>query len=178
MENKSNLTASVTRHNITAEDVDSFVKNSIVKFIFLDEEYKDISSDSSVTEIHKFKSKYRGNTYIRVPLKIVKGEYDKYVKGIEVDTSDNPQGFAVVSKHDLRDLTKEMKTAKKAERVEFGEKLCKKYLHTLNKFLSNNILKVVVRDVDNNVITEKLICGGRDFTTINKEVNSIIENIK
>lgn len=174
---KKGLTASVTKHNVTMEDIGSFVKDNVVKFIFLDKQYSDISSDTAIDEIHKFKSVYRGNTYIRVPLKIVKGEDDKYARGIEVDTSDNPQGFAVVSKHDLRDLSPEMKKAKKDERVAFGEELCKKHINMLNKYLTNNVLKIVIKDIDGSVLDSRLVTGGKDFTTLNNEIREIVEEV-
>jgi hypothetical protein len=176
MEKKNGFTASVTRHNVTMEDITSFVKNSIVKFIFLDKNFADISSDKTVNEIHKFKSVYRGNTYIRIPLKMVKGE--KYITGIEIDTSDNPDGFAVISKHDLRDLSIDMKKAKKEERIAYGEQICKEYLDKFNKYLSNNILEIVVRDENDNVLEVRLISGGQDFASINKEIRSVIEEVK
>ena len=168
---KKGLTASVTKHNVTMEDISSFVKDNVVKFIFLDKQYSDISSDTAIDEIHKFKSVYRGNTYIRVPLKIVKGEDDKYARGIEVDTSDNPQGFAVVSKHDLRDLSP------KDERVAFGEELCKKHINMLNKYLTNNVLRIVIKDIDGSVLDSRLVTGGKDFTTLNNEIREIVEEV-
>jgi hypothetical protein len=179
MENQKNkLTASITRYQVTMEDITSFVKESIVKFIFLDKEYADISSDENVNEIHKFKSVYRGNTYIRVPLKIVKEENDKYASGIIIDkTLENPVGYAVISKHDIRDMSKEMKKAKKEERIAFGEKIIEEYVAKLNKFLKNDILIVKIKDINNNVLQSKLISGGLDVSTINKEVFSIIDEI-
>ena len=118
MENKTKLNAAITRYNVTIDYVHSYIENNIVKVIFLDEEYSDISTDKEVHEIHKFKSKYRANTYVIVPLKIVKSEDDKYVQKIDFDyDNETPHGFAVVSKHDLRDLSKEMKKAKKEKRV-------------------------------------------------------------
>lgn len=178
MEDKKNLTASVTRHNVTKDDIKAFVKESIVKFIFLGDEYSDISSDETVNEIHKFKSVYRGNTYIRVPLMIVKGEDDKYAKGIEIDKdAEEPHGFAVISKHVLRDLSPEMKKLKKEQIVEYAENLCAEYVAKLNKYLSNNILIITVSNSNKEVITTKLITGGSDFATINKEILSVIENV-
>lgn len=172
---KNNLTASVTRHNVTIQDISSFVKSSVVKFIFLGNDFAEISSDESVNEIHKLKSVYRGNTYIRVPLKIVKGE--KYVTGIDIDTTDNPDGFAIISKRDLRDMSKDMKKAKKDERIAFGENVCKEYLDKLNKYLTNNILELTIKDDEGNTLKTRLISGGRDFGLLNKEIYSIVEDI-
>ena len=62
MEEKKNYNASVTRHNVTVDEIRTFVKDNIVKFVFLDRQYSDLTSDDTVNEIHKFKSKYRGNT--------------------------------------------------------------------------------------------------------------------
>ena len=168
--------AVVQRHEVTNEEINDFINNSIVKFIFLDKEYADISSDKTINEIHKFKSKYRGNTYIRVPLKIVKEENDKYASGIVIDkTLENPVGYAVISKHDIRDMSKEMKTAKKEECIAFGEKIIEEYVARLNKFLKNDILILQIKDINNNVLQTKLISGGLDFSTINNEVFSIID---
>ncbi len=177
MENKSKYTASVTRHNVTMEDVNSFINENIVKFIFLSKEYSDISSDKTIDEIHKLKSKYRGNTYIRVPLNVVRPEDDKYVRGIEIaDSEDKAQGFAVVSKHDLRDLSDEMKKANKEARVEYGKKLCEEKIVTLDNMLKNNILQVVVKDGNDNLVANRYINGG-DFQTINNNVQKVIEEI-
>lgn len=178
MEKKPTYSTSVTRHNVTVEELMSFINDNIVKIIFLDEQYADISSDKTVTEIHKFKSKYRGNTYIRVPVKIVKGEDDKYVKGIEIiDSEENAQGFLVVSKRDIRDLSKELKKANAEQRVEYGTKLCLAYLKKLNKMFVNNILEVVVKDESNNTIKKILIPGDNDFSGIYKNVSKIVEGI-
>lgn len=177
MDNKNKYTASVTRHDVTMEDINSFINESIVKFIFLGSEYEDISSDKTVNEIHKLKSKYRGNTYIRVPLNVIRPEDDKYIRGIEIgDSEEKAHGFVIVSKHDLCDLSKEIKKANKEERIEYGKKLCEEYVGKLDNMLKNNILQVLVRDENNNVVADKLINGG-DFQTINKGVQKVIDNI-
>ena len=122
------FSAVVQRHEVTNEEINDFINNSIVKFIFFDENLSDISSDKTINEIHKFKSKYRGNTYIIFPIKTIQDENDKYIRGLEVDESENPTAFVVVSKHDLRDISSEMKKAKANERALYGKKLCMDYL--------------------------------------------------
>ena len=92
-------------------------------------------------------------------------------------TLENPVGYAVISKHDIRDMSKEMKKAKKEERIAFGEKIIEEYVAKLNKFLKNDILIVKIKDINNNVLQSKLISGGLDVSTINKEVFSIIDEI-
>lgn len=175
MEQKKNLNTSVVRHNVTMEDIYSFVNNCVVKFIFLDKDFTDISFDKNINEIHKFKSVYRGNTYVRVPLKFIKE--DKYVTSIEVDTTDNPDGFAVISKHDLRGMSKELKKAKKEECVAYGEKLCKEYLDIFNKYLDNNVLEIIVKDEDNNILKTKLIPNTTDMASLTKEILANLEEV-
>jgi hypothetical protein len=175
---ENNYIVSVTRHNVTKQDIENFVNEGIVKFIFIDKDYADISSDKTINEIHKLKSKYRGNTYIRIPLIVVKNEEDKYPQGIEItDSEDNAQGFVVVSKHDLRDLSDEMKKANKDKRVEYGKKLCEKHLEKMNAILKNNILKVTIKDNENNLIKEEFIKND-GFEAVNKNITNIIENIR
>ena len=74
--------AVVQRHEVTNEEINDFINNSIVKFIFFDKNLSDISSDKTINEIHKFKSKYRGNTYISVPIKTIQDENDRYIRGL------------------------------------------------------------------------------------------------
>jgi hypothetical protein len=177
MENKNKYTASVTRHNVTMEDINSFINENIVKFIFLGKEYSDLSSDKTINEIHKLKSKYRGNTYIRIPLNVIKKEDDKYVRGIEIgDSEDKADGFVVLSKHDLIDLSDDMKRANKEERIEYGKKICEEKIETLNNILKNNVLQLIVKDGNNDVVANRYINGG-DFQTINNNVQKVIEEI-
>lgn len=176
MENKTKLNAAITRYNVTIDYVHSYIENNIVKVIFLDEEYSDISTDKEVHEIHKFKSKYRANTYVIVPLKIVKSEDDKYVQKIDFDyDNETPHGFAVVSKHDLRDLSKEMKKAKKEKRVAYGKQLCVDYINKLNYVLVNRVFHVTIKDNQGNLLYEDNIPG--EFKDVNMFVLNKMNNM-
>lgn len=170
-----NFNAVVQRHEVTKEEINDFINNSIVKFIFFDENLSDISSDKTINEIHKFKSKYRGNTYITLPIKTIQGENDKYVKGLEIDKSENPKAFVVVSKHVLRDLSPEMKKAKANERALYGEKICMDYLSKLNKMLNNELLRLTITDEKGKVVVSEEVKGNND--TINHYISQKISEI-
>lgn len=180
---RKSFNAMVERHEVTNEEINDFINNSIVKFIFFDKNLSDISSDKTINEIHKFKSKYRGNTYISVPIKTIQGENDKYIRGLEVDESENPTAFVVVSKHDLRDLSPEMKKASANERALYGEKLCVEYLSKLNKMLNNELLHLTITDEKGDVVVSEDIKGNYDainhyishkISDINKESTEIV----
>lgn len=147
-----NKKAEIWRCEIDKESIVSYLKNNIVKFVFLNEKYNDLSSDPLMNEIHKFKAKYRGNTYIRVPIAAIQKEGDKYISGFEVSDEEHCDGFAVVSKHDLRSNYKDMKYANKETRVSFGTQLCKDKLREYSDILSGNIFKVIITDTRKNTI--------------------------
>lgn len=176
--NNDDFTASVTKHNVTREEIEKFLTENVVKFIFLDKEFADLSSDKTINEIHKFKSKYRGNTFIRVPIKVVKKEEDKYATGIEVDTSDNSQGFAVISKHDIWGLSNDMKKKSAEQRIEIGKRMCLKAINKLNKMLSNNVFRLVVTNENDNVVDDRLLYCGSDFDDLDENVSCVIEELK
>lgn len=165
---KNNLSAGVSRHNVTMDDIHSYVNNNIVKLVFFDKEYADLSTDTTINEIHKFKSKYRANTFINVPLKLVKSEDEKYVHKIDFDEeNENPRAFAVVSKHDLREVSKEMKKAKKDERIAYGKQLCTDYVNKLNFILTNHVYHVQIRNADSEVLYEENVPAA-SFQEVNK----------
>ncbi len=160
---KDGLKFETTRILINEEEIERFKAQIPVKFIFLNEDFKDLSSDTSVNEIHKFKSKYRGNTYIRVPLKIQKeDEENKYPSRIHIiEEEKEADGFAVLSKHDIRDMTKEMKYADKAKRVDFGKKVCEGTVMAYNMLLDGNAFNVMV--YKNDAIISELFVLGKTF---------------
>lgn len=147
----------ILRCVIDDDAVSSYLKNSFVKYVFLKDKLKAFSSDPCVLEIHKFKAKYRGNTYIRIPLMVAQGEDDKYIKGFkQIENADMGDGFMLVSKHDLRDSFKEMKYATKEERIKFGTDLCKRCLEEYNQVLSGNVFRIIITDiVENKIIYDK-----------------------
>ena len=179
-----NYQIEIARCVIDKEVINSFINGNIVKFIFFDKQYADISSDDTINEIHKFKAKYRGNTYVRIPISIVKKDGDKYVKGIViVEDTINPDGYMVVSKHDLYYNYKDMRYAPKEKRITFGTYLCKEALSMYNSILSGDIFSVVITDTDKNEIIYNKIIGGKQLIkemvnfdneiqeTINKMIN-------
>ncbi len=168
--------AMVERRNITKEDINRFINDSIVKIIFFDKDLSDISFDKTVNEIHKFKSKYRGNTYISVPVKPIMDDGDKYIKGIGVDESDSPSAFVFLSKHDLRDISPDLKKAKASERALYGKKLCMDYLSKLNAILNNELLRLTITDENGKVVVSEDISGSYD--KINNYISDKISNIK
>jgi hypothetical protein len=128
----------------TEEIISFFVQNNAVKFIFFNEKYSLISADKTVRDIHKLKSKYRGNTYVRIPLTIVCNEEDKYPNGIIISTDeDNADGFVLISKRDIWELYSETKYKDKKFREDFCTNLCLQRLEELNRILNGEMVTVV-----------------------------------
>ena len=156
-----NYNIEIARCVIDKNVINSFINNNIVKFIFFDKQYADISSDDTVNEIHKFKAKYRGNTYIRLPISLLKEDGNDYVRGIIIDENTNHMdGYVVVSKHDLHYNYKDMRYATKEKRVTFGTQLCKEYLSQYNNILSGDIFRVIITDTNKNeILCNKIVSG-------------------
>lgn len=173
-----NYNVEIIRGVINNDAIASFLKNSVVKYIFLNNEYKNLSSEPSVSEIHKFKAKYRGNTYIRIPLVAVQHEDDKYIRGFrEIQDIGLADGFAVVSKHDLREQYKHLKYANREKRVDFGTELCKEHLEEYNNVLSGEVFKLVIKeDKNNTIVYDKIVIGIDNVTDIISKV-TFEENI-
>ena len=144
-----NYNIEIARCVVDKDVINSFINGNIVKFIFFDKQYADISSDDTINEIHKFKSKYRGNTYVRLPMSILKEEGYDYVRGIVIDENTNHiDGYVVVSKHDLYDNYKDMRYATKEKRV------------TYNNILNGNIFKIIITDTNKNeILCDKIVSG-------------------
>ena len=156
-----NYNIEIARCVVDKDVINSFINGNIVKFIFFDKQYADISSDDTINEIHKFKSKYRGNTYVRLPMSLLKEEGYDYVRGIVIDENTNHiDGYVVVSKHDLYDNYKDMRYATKEKRVTFGTQLCKKSLTEYNNILNGNIFKIIITDTNkNDILCNKIVSG-------------------
>lgn len=156
-----NYNIEIARCVVDKDVINSFINGNIVKFIFFDKQYADISSDDTINEIHKFKSKYRGNTYVRLPMSLLKEEGYDYVRGIVIDENTNHiDGYVVVSKHDLYDNYKDMRYATKEKRVTFGTQLCKKSLTEYNNILNGNIFKIIITDTNKNeILCDKIVSG-------------------
>lgn len=170
----------IARCVIDKEVINSFINGNIVKFIFFDKQYADISSDDTINEIHKFKAKYRGNTYVRIPLSIIKEDGDDYVNGIVIDEdTNNPDGYVVVSKHDLHNNYKDMRYAKKDKRVTFGRQLCQENLSVYNDMLCGNIFNISITDTDKNENICNKIVGGKQIPKMlmNCDGNELQETI-
>lgn len=149
---KDGLKVKVIHKQVTDETITDFRDNCIAKFIFFDPKYDDISSDTEVHEIHKLKSKYRGNTYTRVPFKVVKNEDSKYPNGIEETTDENAEGYVVVNNHDLWKDHRDLKDTTKEKRVVIATKLCQQYLAKYGAILSNEIYVMKVFKDDDNYV--------------------------
>lgn len=156
-----NYNIDIARGVVDNDVINSFINGNIVKFIFFDKQYADISSDDTINEIHKFKSKYRGNTYVRIPISFLKEDGNDYVRGIVIDeNTNNMDGYVVVSKHDLHYNYKDMRYATKEKRVTFGTQLCKEYLSQYNNILSGDIFRVIITDTNKNeILCNKIVSG-------------------
>lgn len=180
MENNNNnlQSLSVERKEVTREMVDSFLNEDIVKFVFFDKQYSDISSDKTIDEIHKFNSKYRGNRYVRIPLEIVKKEDDKYPSSIDICGLGKPQGYVVVSKVDLWDKYKEMRKANREEKILFGEKLCKERLEKLNNLLVGSVYEVTGNLEDGKIAFNEVVIGSdvQNFTSFTTVMDKYTQN--
>ena len=156
-----NYNIEIARGVVDKDAINSFINGNIVKFIFFDKQYADISSDDTINEIHKFKSKYRGNTYVRIPISFLKEDGNDYVRGIVIDENTNHiDGYVVVSKHDLYYNYKDMRYATKEKRVTFGTQMCKKSLTEYNNILSGDIFRVIITDTNKNeILCNKIVSG-------------------
>ena len=156
-----NYNIEIARGVVDKDAINSFINGNIVKFIFFDKQYADISSDDTINEIHKFKSKYRGNTYVRIPISFLKEDGNDYVRGIVIDeNTNNMDGYVVVSKHDLHYNYKDMRYATKEKRVTFGTQMCKKSLTEYNNILNGNIFKIIITDTNKNeILCNKIVSG-------------------
>lgn len=177
-----NYNIEIARCVIDKEAIDSFINGNIVKFIFFDKQYADISSDDTINEIHKFKAKYRGNTYVRIPISILKEDGDDYVKGIVIDEdTKNTDGYVVVSKHDLYYNYKDMRYATKEKRITFGTLLCKEALSQYDSILSGDIFNVIITDTNKNEILYNKIISGKslikEMVNIDNELQEIINEM-
>lgn len=137
----------------------SYLKNNIVKFIFFDEKYSDISSDNSVHDIHKLKSKYRGNTYVRFPLRIVQPTDSKYNEKFVIDsTAETPDGFVIVSKRDLCEKNKTLLHKSKLIKKAAAHLKCTNSVNEYNGILMGNLFKVKHINKDTGeIISEKIM---------------------
>lgn len=151
----------LSRCVVDKDFIDEYKKaENVVKFVFLNEEYFDLSTDSDVKEIHKFKSKYPGNSYVRVPLHIEKNEDGKYATKIVLAyTDDLTDGYAVISKLDIITLDETLKRAKKSERESYGFNLCVKELDKYNAILNGEVFYKTVTDKYGNIIQSEIIFG-------------------
>lgn len=113
---------------------EKFLNNNFVKFIFFDERHLLISSDKDIHEIHRFKSKYPGNRYVRLPLHV--NEVDGRMV-IEVVSGDDCviDGYAVVSKSSLVEAYPCLRNASSGDRKLFGDNMCKQKVMEFNNLL-------------------------------------------
>ena len=132
-------------------------KENRVKFIFFD--YPDISFDPSVTEIHKFKSRYRGNSYIRIPLTLINGKDEKDVYSFKYCMDGIPDGYAVISKLDLITDNKKLKTASKSEKEKEGLLICINKIYEYNSLLLSDVFRVRKKDINGNYVFDDIVFG-------------------
>lgn len=151
-------TIEFSRVKVNKNFVDKWKNNSKVKFIFLDKKYSDLTFDDNVHEIHKFKSKYPGNSYVRFPLKLWRYDDAVYIK---IDSNENtevePENYAVISKLDLRNSCKEMKKANKEKKIEHARELCQKALNEYNAISYGNVFCKRELNTDGKVLSEENI---------------------
>ena len=143
------LTIVSKRCVVDKDTLSDFRKDNIVKFIFFgeDEILLSLSSNPSVNEIHKFRSKYRGGTYVSVPITVIgKEENEKYFTGIIVgcDYTTPPDGYATISKRDICTLFKKYRYKSSEEKTQLGIRLCNEEVNKYNSLLSNQVFKVTL----------------------------------
>lgn len=122
-------------------EIDFYKQHSIVKFIFLDECFKEYSFDSSIREMRSFRSKFPANSFVIVPLVISRcGEEGTLVTLSVTEDKGKANGYAMISKQDIHDYYKEVRYERKNERVDFGRKVCLEEIIAYNKLIneSNN----------------------------------------
>ena len=143
------LTIVSKRCVVDKDTLSDFRKDNIVKFIFFgeDEILLSLSSNPSVNEIHKFRSKYRGGTYVSVPIMpIGKEDTEKYFTGIIVgcDYCKGPDGYATISKRDICTLFTKYRYRSSEEKTQLGIRLCNEEVNKYNSLLSNQVFKVTL----------------------------------
>ena len=75
----------------------------------------------------------------------------------------------------MRDLSKEMKKAKKEKRVAYGKQLCVDYINKLNYVLVNRVFHVTIKDNQGNLLYEDNIPG--EFKDVNMFVLNKMNNM-
>ena len=156
MEGKGRIGASLTRRPVTPSDMEAHIKGGIVRSVFLDREYSAISSDRETDEIHRFRSRYRANTYVILPVKAVPSEDGSLFPAVRVEEygGDSPRGFIAVSKHDIRECSPEMRKAGKDERKAYGLTLCREFLSRLNMLLAGRMYRATIRSASGETLDE------------------------
>ena len=97
----------------------------LVKFVVLNKKWQHISQDKEVNEIHKFKSKYPANTFVRIPIEITKNKINLLTEDVNAD------GYVVISKHDYVENNPKQKQNAKL-RLENCKKLCEEAVNDFN----------------------------------------------
>lgn len=159
------LTIVSKRCVVDKDTLSDFRKDNIVKFIFLgdDDILLSLSSNSSVNEIHKFRSKYRGGTYISVPITVIgKEDTEKYFRGIIVgcDYTIPPDGYATISKRDICTLFKKYRYRSSEEKTQLGRQLCIEEINKYNSLLSNQVFKVTLSKND-EILFDNYVFGDK-----------------
>ena len=130
--------------------IDRFKNQCACEFIFLSEEYRDLSFEPTITEFRKFKSKYPANTYVRIPVKIDLKEGEKYKRGIVECEEDESDGYVVFSKRDLNDYHPEARYKPSEDRVFLCKHLCRNAISEYNLVLDCELYSMCVAERDEN----------------------------
>lgn len=159
------LTIVSKRCVVDKDTLSDFRRDNIVKFIFLGEDkiLLSLSSNPSVNEIHKFRSKYRGGTYVSVPITVIgKEENEKYFTGIIVgcDYTTPPDGYATISKRDICTLFKKYRYKSSEEKTQLGIRLCNEEVNKYNSLLSNQVFKVTLSKND-EILFDNYVFGDK-----------------
>lgn len=160
------LTIVSKRCVVDKDTLSDFRKDNIVKFIFLgdDDILLSLSSNPSVNEIHKFRSKYRGGTYVSVPITVIgKEESEKYFTGIIVGCCDYtipPDGYATISKRDICTIFKKYRYRSSEEKTQLGRQLCIEEIIKYNSLLNNQLFKVTLSK-NNEILFDDYVFGDK-----------------
>lgn len=121
-----------------------FLNQNDVKFIILNDKYLNLSSDTSINEIHKFKSEYNSKRYIILPIKIknlTKMTSNEKRKAFEISLipqEKNCDGYMCISKLNVFKTNKILTRYPKITQ-DIGIEICLKEMRKYNHILSGNI---------------------------------------
>lgn len=159
--NKTVCKFQIAQIDVNEEVITKFLESNIVKFIFFGERHSQLASVKDVNEIHKLKSKFPANRWVRIPFR-----YDEEAKRLipikEEERDQLIDGYAVVDKHEIWSRHSDLKNTKKNERDQYAKLYCVGEMKVYSDYLNDKayILNVYYRK--DNTLLETIPFSGED----------------